>query len=278
MCFGLSHFLQRKVILPQKKSVAEKQIGKNFFSFADCKHDLKMSSLQACSQQQLTTLLLNSPVSAASWAPTLCRCFAFERSAAALLMYNTSQAGPHTAVTRPQLTPSTSPQHPSSNNLPHAPHHTALGLNPCEPTQSDSDGAASSPPPEPVARECSETSAGDPDDRTQAGGAHAGRTQAGRTYPSKQASAAAGASDESDGRVELATVVLPRMPLGLKHITSSTAYTAVANVARALGRCSMAAGRESPAHSGWQLAPVTAVVKSTHTLANPLPCGVCMRY
>ncbi|KAL3144083.1 hypothetical protein ABBQ32_003877 [Trebouxia sp. C0010 RCD-2024] len=198
----------------------------------------------ACSQQQLTTLLLNSPVSAASWAPTLCRCFAFERSAAALLMYNTSQAGPHTAMARPQLTPSTSPQHPSSNNPPHAPHHTALGPDPCEPRQSVSDAAASSLPPEPVARECSKTSAADPVGRIQAG-----RTQAGRTYPSKQASAATEASDDSGGQFELATVVLPRMPLGLKHITTSTAFTAMANVARALGRCSMAAGRESPTHS-----------------------------
>lgn len=224
----------------------KEQIGRSFCSFADCKHDIGVIFLQACSQQQLTTLLLNSPVSAASWAPTLCRCFAFERSAAALLMYNTSQAGPHTAMARPQLTPSTSPQHPSSNNPPHAPHHTALGPDPCEPRQSVSDAAASSLPPEPVARECSKTSAADPVGRIQAG-----RTQAGRTYPSKQASAATEASDDSGGQFELATVVLPRMPLGLKHITTSTAFTAMANVARALGRCSMAAGRESPTHSGW---------------------------
>ena len=219
-----------------------------------------MASLQACSQQQLTTLLLNSPVSAASWAPTLCRCFAFERSAAALLMYNTSQAGPHTALARPQLSPSTPPKHPSRNHLPQAPHDTAPALDPCEPSQSARGAGASLLPPESVARECSETSAGGSAGRTNAGRTQGGRTyagisqagtsQAGRTYPAQQASAAEGASDENDGRVELATVVLPRMPLGLRHITTDTAYTAVANVARALGRCSMAAGCQSSAHSG----------------------------
>ena len=200
-------------------------------------------SLQACSQQQLTSVLLNSPVSAASWAPTLCRCFAFERSAAALLMYNTSQAGPHAALGRPQLTCSATPNHPN-NNHPHGPHQTAPATDTYGSNQSLTSQPASALLPEAAASEQSETRAGG------IAGSPTPLPTSTPTQPAQPASATAGASHESDG-IELATVVLPRMPLGLKHITSGTAYTAVANVARALGKCSVAAGCQQHTLSGW---------------------------
>lgn len=188
-------------------------------------------------------------------------------------MYNTSQAGPHRALAPPKLTPSTPLKHPSSNTQPQATCQTAQALDTCGPQQSLGDAPASSMPSGSMARQGLETSAGGSAGRTQAGmgttqtgttqtgttqagetqvgRSQASRTHEGRTHSVQPVSATAGASDESADPVEMGSVVLPRMPLGLSHITTDTAYTAVAGVARALGKCSMAAAPHPSTRSGW---------------------------
>lgn len=205
--------------------------------------------LQACSQQQLTGVLLNSPLSAASWAPTLCRCFAFEHSAAALLMYNTSQAGPHASLRGAQLAPTTPTQAPNKDH-PRESHQTAAATETYGANQSarPDKPTSISPSSEPTESEQAEAREGG-----AAGSPNPSPTlnpipHLAPTPSAQQAPAITGASDDS---IQLASVLLPRMPMGLKHITTPTAYTAVANVARSLGRCSGAAGCERPAHSGW---------------------------
>lgn len=207
--------------------------------------------LQACSQQQLTSVLLNSPLVAASWAPTLCRCFAFERSAAALLMYNTSQAGPHASLGGPGLGPSTPTQPPNKDHF-HESHQKAAATETYGANQSFR-------PDKPTSISPSSESTESEQAKAREGGAAGNPNPTpnpipypGPTPSTQPAPAVTGASDDS---IQLASVVLPRMPLGLKHITTPTAYTAVADVARALGRCSATAGCERHTHSGWPLGP-----------------------
>ena len=177
-------------------------------------------------------------------------------------MYNTSQAGPHASLGRPQLAPSTPPKHPD-NNQPSRTPHTALDTETHEPNPAVTPG-------KPVRALQSETTASE-QAKTREGGAAATPTLSPTPSPApaaQQASATARASDDSNS-TELATVVLPRMPLGLKHITMPTAYTAVADVARALGRCSVAAGCERPSHSGWHLELIILQVRN-----SMLPCSL----
>lgn len=155
-------------------------------------------------------------------------------------MYNTSQAGPHASLGGPQLAPSTPPQHPN-NSQPGGLQHTVLDTEICKPNLSVTPG-------KPASAVQSETTASE-QAKTREGGA-AGTSTPNPTF--NPAAQQARASDDSNS-TELATVVLPRMPLGLKHITMPTAYTAVANVARALGRCSVSAGCKRPTHSGRHL-------------------------
>ena len=153
-------------------------------------------------------------------------------------MYNTSQAGPHTSTRGPQRNPSVAPKHPNNNHTCKL-HETSLPTGTFGPNQSVGDKPDSTlQSSEPTASEQAKTGEGD-------AAGHPTPTPSGQ-----QASATAGAADDS---IELASVVLPRMPLGLKHITMPIAYTAVANVARALGKCSAAAGCERHTHSGWLL-------------------------
>ena len=195
---------------------------------------LRCLPAQACSQQQLTRLLVNSPVSAASWAPTLCRSFAFERSAAALLMYNTSQAGPHAAPMRSQLDPFTSHKDQPAN-------HALTSNQQAQPTADVAqnkphvDKAADPSLPQAAASRISEAP---------------GEDSLGKGVQAPQQSSANIQSSGKDVGAELATVLLPRMPLGLKFITAPSTYTAVANVARTLGRSSLPASAAQPAQSG----------------------------
>ena len=208
-----------------------------------------MLSWQACTQQQLTDLLVNRPSMVVSWAPTLCRCFAFERSAAALLMYNTSQAGPHAAVTRPMLDSSTTPCiNPSINPSADSQGHDSKPACPPHHQQAPSAGVVCA---QPTAQTDSRTDVQPPE--ASANDLHEPRSPSGAASSSKdgvrQAPASTSTSILNQG-AELGTSVLPRMPLGLKHITAAATYTAVAKVARTLGNSSLAAaGHESSSHS-----------------------------
>lgn len=180
------------------------------------------TALQACPSSKLAALLALGPCSAACWAGTLCRSFAFERSAATLLMHNTSRAGPHLVL-------GTKPVHESDTNSPVRPatldstahqmqgqhkldsrsrRHSESQPNaqdPCQPPARTSDCPPASATAEVVGTE----------------GQQPG-----------QLSNQAVPLDEA----QLESVLLPRMQLGLTHITSQATYAAVAGVARTLGQ------------------------------------------
>ena len=193
--------------------------------------------MQAWSQQRLTSLLVNNPVSAACWAPTLCRSFAFERSAAALMMYNTSQAGAHASLLRPQLNPSTPPKDGSANHALTSHQQAQPTVNTARLKPNVDKPAADPSLPQATTSDISQASAKD----SLGNGVH----------NAQQSSANPGsATSGEDGGAELATLLLPRMPLGLTYMTNASTYTAVANVARTLGRSSLPASAAKPAHSG----------------------------
>ena len=220
--------------------------------------------MQACSAHQLTNLLVKSQVIATSWASTLCRCFAFERSAAALLLYNTSQAGAHAALvprtpppsgttppaasragtpTDSQDSPdasyilnntSTSEQQPAVTSPPGATAVQPQTMTPPPATTPSQTPSASIPPSSgPV------SSSHNCHDSSNRSCAHQDLGQS-STHDAQQATTRPEAQDQS-GSTDVAAVLLPRMPMGLTHITSAACYTAVANVARALARSAAAA-------------------------------------
>ena len=188
--------------------------------------------------------MLTSSVSSASWASTLCRCFAFERSAAALLLYNTSQAGPHAALTPQRRPPDPRPTAASMSdeaqadslrqptcNSPMA-AATCLADPPpvitssCRGTASPPDTAASPPPTAvPASAPAPAQTHGQGEGTPQARGA----SRHGVTTSSAEASRQA----------QLATVLLPRMQMGLVHITAPATYVAVASAARTLARATL---------------------------------------
>lgn len=220
--------------------------------------------MQACSAHQLTNLLVKSQVSATSWASTLCRCFAFERSAAALLLYNTSQAGAHVALV-PRTPPPSGTTPPSatragtptdSQQRPDASYildHTST---------SEQQPAVTSPPvatavlpqtmtPPPVTTPSQTPTAPIPPSSGSVSSSHNCHDSSTRSHAhqdsgqsttndAQQAATRPEAQDQS-GSTDVAAVLLPRMPMGLTHIRSAACYTAVANVARALARSAAAA-------------------------------------
>ncbi|DBA77508.1 hypothetical protein WJX77_009976 [Trebouxia sp. C0004] len=206
------------------------------------------TALQACSPQQLTSLLVTRPVNASSWASTLCRCFAFERSTAALLLYNTSQAGPHAPLLHPTSGPSPSPT--SDPSLAPTAAASSAGsttdtqqqpglmhtLSDISTHQQQAATVGTTPPaitatlPLPSATASSLPNAAEPDANQ-----HPDSSQA-----AQRAAAKPEARDHS-GSPDMAFVLLPRMQMGMSHIASAACYTAVANVARTLAKSAVAA-------------------------------------
>ncbi|DBA68248.1 TPA: hypothetical protein ACH3X2_013864 [Trebouxia sp. C0005] len=212
------------------------------------------TALQACSPQQLTNLLVASPVNASSWASTLCRCFAFERSAAALLLYNTSQAGPHAPLLHPtsSLSPPPTPapfptptaaassagsttdtrQQPSST-------HALSEQQAATATTTTSVTAATLPLPSATASSPLKVTESD---------AHRHSSQD-SSQTAKRGAANLEACDHS-GSLDAAFVLLPRMQLGMTHIATAACYTAVANVARTLAKSAVAADQSNTISAG----------------------------
>ena len=233
-------------------------------------------ALQACSPQQLAKLLMQSP-GTLDWAATICRCFALERSAAAVLLYNTSQAGPHVALgvstssyptpsstasdppaqaalqqQQPQLCQNGStdePQHPqqyTSHSVAAADNATvtndaaadnATGLRHPSAARSSNDTAHASISPQKALDNRYSP------DSTQT------PVQRAMQAPEQRASAQAAARDQSSSP-DVAAVLLPRMQLGLKNITGVTTYTAVAGVARQLAVSAQAADQVKATFAG----------------------------
>ena len=214
---------------------------------------------QACSPQQLTNLLAASPVNASSWALTLCRCFAFERSAAALLLYNTSQAGPHAPLLHPTSSPAPPPTSaPSSTPTAAASSagsktdtqqqpglmHTFSDISP---HQQQAATVATTTPATAAALPLSSASAFSPP--------HAAESDAGQPSSQDRSQTAQRAAAKPEAREhscspDVAFVLLPRMQMGMTHIATAACYTAVANVARTMAKSAVAADQSNAASAG----------------------------
>lgn len=206
------------------------------------------TALQACPSSKLAALLALGPCSAACWATMLCRCFAFERSAATLLMHNTSRAGPHLVL-------GTKPVHNSDTNSLTKPVHDSDINSHMRPATLDS-----------AAHQMhGQHKLDSPSRQHSMSQPHAqGPCQApARTSDCPPASATAevvGTDERQSGQLsnqavpldeaQLESVLLPRMQLGLTHVTSQATYAAVAGVARTLGQAAAVADYDSGDCSG----------------------------
>ncbi|KAL0049229.1 hypothetical protein WJX82_009193 [Trebouxia sp. C0006] len=217
------------------------------------------TALQACSPEQLTNLLVASPVNASSWALTLCRCFAFERSAAALLLYNTSQAGPHAPLLHPISSPSPSPKSaPSSTPTAAASSagsttdtqqqpglmHTLSDISTYQ--QQTATTVTTTPATAATQPLPSATAFSPPNAAASDAYQHSSQD---RSHTAQRAAATPEARDHS-GSADVAFVLLPRMQMGMTHIATAACYTAVASVARTLAKSAVAADQTNAISAG----------------------------
>ena len=213
-----------------------------------------MTALQACPSSKLTALLMLGPSSAACWAAMLCRCFAFERSAAALLMHNTSRAGPHATIETscPHDTSETESCVSSTTEVQKV-HQAGPG------SQVQQQGAAaqsSQQNPAPSSNEHQPHKDG-LESLPAAKAGHSSQPEAVSTkLEASSKTASLDTTLEASSKAALwdtahmETVLLPRMALGLTHITSQATYAAVAGVARTLGHAAARADHDSPDSTG----------------------------
>lgn len=208
------------------------------------------TALQACPASKLTALLALGPSSAACWTATLCRCFAFERSAAALLMHNTSRAGPHALLAPPPVHDSSASKlvtqgltglqglQAQAEDSGHLPQQSATPQTQLGSSDQREPATATGTGIETKIRETgtgrgTEATGNTPDLRPE-------ESATGRvTYHSQQAEQISAAAFPSATQSD--AVMLPRMALGLTHITSQATYNAVAGVARTLGHATAVA-------------------------------------
>jgi len=214
---------------------------------------------QACSPQQLTNLLAASPVNASSWASTLCRCFAFERSAAALLLYNTPQAGPHAPLLHPTSGPSPPPTSAPSA-IPAAAASSAGStadtqqqpglmhtLSDISTYQQQAATVATTTPATAATLPLSSATAFSPPNAAKSDAYQNSSQDSSQT--AQRAAAKPEAHDHS-GSPDVAFVLLPRMQMGMTHIATAACYTAVANVARTLAKSAVATDQSNAASAG----------------------------
>ena len=203
-----------------------------------------ITALQACPSSKLTALLMLGPSSAACWAATLCRCFAFERSAAALLMHNTSRAGPHATIETSCPGDASESESCVSNTIEFQSQQKVKQAGPGSQVQQQGVAAQSSQQnPAPSSNEHQPHKDG-LESSPAANAGHLSQPEAVPTQP--EASSKAALLDTA----QMETVLLPRMALGLTHITSQATYAAVAGVARTLGHAAARADNDNPDSTG----------------------------
>lgn len=200
-----------------------------------------ITALQACPSSKLTALLMLGPSSAACWAATLCRCFAFERSAAALLMHNTSRAGPHATIETSCPHDTSETESCVSSTIEFQKVHQAGPGSQVQ--QQDAAARSSQQNPAPSSNEHQPHK----DGLESSPAANAGHSSQPEAVPTQcEASNKAALLDTA----HMETVLLPRMALGLTHITSQATYAAVAGVARTLGHAAARVDHDSPDSTG----------------------------
>ena len=185
----------------------------------------------------MTSLLVHSPITAASWATTLCQCFAFQRSSAALLLHQTSQAGPHALLPHRFPTPSSRTASLAAAQAASL-QQSADGTCTADQQPTSTGSAAASTLNQ--TSSCQHNSA-PLQDRQDASQSSTGRAHSATAEPE--------ATDEASS-ADVVTVLLPRMPMGLSHITAPACYAAVANVARTMAKAAHKADQANVTSSG----------------------------
>ena len=207
-----------------------------------------------------------------SWATTICRCFAFERSAAALLLHNTAQAGPHAALKFAPSVPAVfhqSTAHQTDGKQSHQkdsvdpaskPQQGATYLHAAAEGSEFTVTAGASSLNSTVSASGAGPHLSSTGSRAPTGvvksGPHASPEAQGindapisSTESTQRASAQAAARDQSSGP-DTTAVLLPRMHLGLRYIAASTTYRAVASVARQLAASAQATDQNKDTFAG----------------------------
>lgn len=190
------------------------------------------TALQACPASKLTALLALGPCSAACWAATLCRCFAFERSAATLVMHNTSRAGPHIMLGG---TPTNTASDTSSSAVPVSNENRSD----IQQLHNHDEEDRQLPHPTGVPQHHVNNACQSTGDRS----AETVGSEQQQADQRPKATALLNAAHQD-------SVVLPRMALGLTYVTSQATYAAVAGVARTLGHAAAAADYDGTDSTG----------------------------